>query len=113
VNLHPTGCAGRRRPRSSPTSPPGRRQLTHQALDDLPPGRTVDHLHGVLVAAGTLPKRDERLVQLPRWVTELIAAVPRPEGRQAAGRVRRPGRGRSVGGRISCDLAGNERTLAP
>ncbi len=40
------------------------RPVTHQILDDLPPGNTLDHLRSVLVAAGALPERDERLVKL-------------------------------------------------
>ena len=54
----------------------GRRSLTHQALDELPPGKTVEHLRSVLVAIGTLPPRDEQLTRLERWIAQAIAGRP-------------------------------------
>jgi hypothetical protein len=60
----------------------GRRPLTHQALDDLPAGKTVEHLRSVLVATDALPERDEQMVRLIRVVDELITAHPTAEGRQ-------------------------------
>jgi hypothetical protein len=52
------------------------RELTHQTLDDLPAGKTVEHLRSVLVAIGTLPPRDEQMTRLERWITRTIAARP-------------------------------------
>jgi hypothetical protein len=56
--------------------------LTHAALDDLPPSKTLTHLRSVLVATGGLPRRDEHLAQLERWTTRKIAARPDPEERK-------------------------------
>jgi uncharacterized protein YidB (DUF937 family) len=56
----------------------GRRSLTHQALDELPPGKALEHLRSVLVATGTLPPRDEQLTRLERWITRAIAGRPDP-----------------------------------
>ena len=36
--------------------------ITHEALDALPPGRTLVHVRSMLVAAGALPARDGALV---------------------------------------------------
>jgi hypothetical protein len=59
-----------------------RRELTHDLLDDLPAGETLDHLRAVLVASGTLPARDERLATLQRWITATIATRTDPTERQ-------------------------------
>ncbi len=56
--------------------------LTHTALDDLPPSKTLAHLRSVLVATGGLPRRDERLAQLERWTTRRIAERTDPEERK-------------------------------
>ena len=37
------------------------RQLSHRVLDELPPGKTVEHLRSVLADIGTLPPRDEQM----------------------------------------------------
>ena len=60
-----------------------RRAVTHEALDTLPPGRTLVHLRSMLVAAGALPARDERLVALERWIGQVIAGRTSPEHRRA------------------------------
>jgi hypothetical protein len=57
--------------------------LAHEALDTLPPGRTLVHLRSMLVAAGALPARDERLVALERWIGQVIAGRTSPEHRRA------------------------------
>jgi hypothetical protein len=44
-------------------------ELTHAALDALPPGKPAEHLRSVLVAIGTLPHRDEQMARLERWIT--------------------------------------------
>ncbi len=43
------------------------KELTQRALDELPAGKTVEHLRSVLVAIGTLPERDEQMNRLERW----------------------------------------------
>ncbi|MEE1767288.1 site-specific integrase [Streptomyces sp. JV185] len=60
----------------------GDSSLTHSALDDLPPSKTLTHLRSVLVATGGLPRRDEHLAQLERWTIHKIAARPDPEERK-------------------------------
>ena len=52
------------------------RQLTHRVLDELPPGKTVEHLRSVLVAIGTLPPRDEQLIRLNHWIARVIGERP-------------------------------------
>jgi len=52
----------------------GERVLSHETLDELPAGKPVEHLRSVLVAIGTLPHRDEQMIRLQRWTTDLIAA---------------------------------------
>jgi hypothetical protein len=48
------------------------RQLTHQALDEIPPSKPVEHLRSVLVATGALPARDEHLARLERWISATL-----------------------------------------
>ncbi|MEU9167677.1 site-specific integrase [Streptomyces sp. NPDC048420] len=48
--------------------------VTHDSLDDLPPGKVLAHLRSVLVATGVLPPRDERLVALEKWITTTVQA---------------------------------------
>jgi hypothetical protein len=57
--------------------------VTHETLDTLPPGRTFTHVRSMLVAAGALPARDERLTALERWIGQAVAAQPDPGHRQA------------------------------
>jgi hypothetical protein len=59
------------------------RAITHEALDTLPPGRTFAHVRSMLVAAGALPARDERLTALESWVSQVIAGQADPGHRQA------------------------------
>lgn len=56
--------------------------LTHQALDELPAGKPVEHLRSVLVAIGTLPPRDEQMARLERWITATIADRTDPDEQQ-------------------------------
>jgi len=49
------------------------RALTHQTLDELPAGQSVEHLRSVLVAIGALPRRDEHMIRLERWTARVIA----------------------------------------
>jgi hypothetical protein len=57
--------------------------VTHEAIDALPHGRTLVHVRSMLVAAGALPARDERLTALERWISQVIAAQADPGDRQA------------------------------
>ncbi|MFK0114019.1 site-specific integrase [Streptomyces sp. NPDC091217] len=50
------------------------RPVTHEVLDELPPGKVLAHLRSVLVATGSLPPRDERLVALEKWITTTVQA---------------------------------------
>ncbi|MBR7836960.1 hypothetical protein KDL01_27025 [Actinospica durhamensis] len=59
----------------------GDKPLTHTTLDELPSGKTVEHLRSVLVAIGTLPQRDEQMARLERWITATIAAREDPDER--------------------------------
>jgi hypothetical protein len=56
--------------------------LSHETLDELPPGKTVEHLRSVLVATDTLPPRDEQLARLERWICRTIAERTDPDQRQ-------------------------------
>lgn len=58
-----------------------RRPLTHQALDDLPASKTVEHLRSILVATDTLPARDEQLARIDRWITTTLAQETDPDRR--------------------------------
>jgi hypothetical protein len=58
------------------------RRLTHEVLDELPASKTLTHLRSVLVAAGALPARDERLVQLERWTATTIRGRTDPHQRR-------------------------------
>ncbi|MFF4761058.1 site-specific integrase [Streptomyces sp. NPDC001292] len=60
----------------------GRRSLTHEALDELPEGKVVEHIRSVLVATGTLPQRDEQMVRLERHVNDLVTSHATAEGRK-------------------------------
>ena len=60
----------------------GRRPLTHQALDELPEGKVVEHIRSVLVATQVLPQRDEQMVRLERHVKDLVASHATAEGRK-------------------------------
>ena len=64
----------------------GERMLSHQALDELPAGKPVEHLRSVLVAIGTLPHRDEQMIRLQRWTADLIVARADSEERKLLNR---------------------------
>jgi hypothetical protein len=48
------------------------RNLSHELLDELPASKTLNHLRAVLVAQGMLAIRDERLITLERWVSDVV-----------------------------------------
>ena len=55
------------------------RAITHQTLDELPPGKTVEHLRSILIAAEILPTRDEHMMRLEHWVDAAIAERADPD----------------------------------
>jgi hypothetical protein len=59
-----------------------RRAVTHEELDALPPGQTLDHVRSMLVASGALPARDERLTALEHWITGAVAGRADPGHRR-------------------------------
>jgi hypothetical protein len=58
------------------------RVVTHEALDALPPGRTLVHVRSMLVTAGALPARDERLTALEAWIGQAVAGQADPGHRR-------------------------------
>jgi hypothetical protein len=54
----------------------GRLELSHAALDALPPARWVSHLRALLVAAAALPARDELVAGFAAWLDALLATIP-------------------------------------
>lgn len=59
-----------------------KRPVTHDAIDELPASKPLEHLRSILVATGTLPTRDEHMARLERWVTRTIADRPDPDEQQ-------------------------------
>lgn len=59
----------------------GQRAVSHAALDELPASKQVEHLRAILVAAGTVPPRDEHLARLERWIALTVAERSDPEQR--------------------------------
>lgn len=60
----------------------GRRDLTHDALDELPQSQPLAHLREVLVGHGALPARDEQMIRIERFVSQTLAAQVDPEPRK-------------------------------
>ncbi|MDJ0362218.1 hypothetical protein [Rhodococcus sp. H29-C3] len=60
----------------------GTRVLTHDALDEIGPDKTVEHLRSVLVSTGALPGRDEHLARLERWIAGTVSEVTEPKSRK-------------------------------
>ncbi|WP_344597620.1 site-specific integrase [Streptomyces violaceusniger] len=58
------------------------RPVTHDVLDELPPGKVLAHLRSVLVATGALPPRDERLIALEKWITTTVQPRTDPTERR-------------------------------
>ncbi|MEO3863628.1 hypothetical protein [Acrocarpospora sp. B8E8] len=57
----------------------GHRRLSHELIDTMPASLTLNHLRSMLVTAGALPDRDERLTALEGWIDQTIAARTVPE----------------------------------
>lgn len=66
----------------------GRRPLTHEALDELPEGKVVEHIRSVLVATEALPRRDEQMIHLERHVKGLVASHTSARGPENPASVR-------------------------
>ncbi|MFD7447143.1 site-specific integrase [Streptomyces sp. NPDC059909] len=49
------------------------RQVSHESLDAMSPSNAVTHLRSMLVAAGALEPRDERLHAAERWIAQEVA----------------------------------------
>ncbi|QNE74489.1 site-specific integrase [Streptomyces finlayi] len=49
------------------------RPVTHALLDELPAGKTLNYLRGLLMATGSLPARDQRLANLEHWINQKVA----------------------------------------
>lgn len=60
----------------------GQLPLNHDALDELPAGKAVEHLRSVLVATSALPARDEEMIRLEHWITGAIAEHEDPDRQQ-------------------------------
>ena len=60
----------------------GRRDLTHDALDELPQSQPLAHLREVLVGVGALPSRDEQMIRIERFVSLILAAHVNHERRK-------------------------------
>ena len=56
--------------------------LTHAALDDQPPGMSIEHLRRMLVAAHALPERNEHLARLEQFAVTLLDTVANVEDRR-------------------------------
>lgn len=56
--------------------------VTHEALDKMPPGKTLAHLRSILVATGILPGRDERVLRLERWISDTAGRRDDPAERR-------------------------------
>jgi hypothetical protein len=60
----------------------GQRAVSHAGLDELPASKPIEHLRAILVAASTLPPRDEHLARLERWIARTLAERGDPGQRQ-------------------------------
>ncbi|MBA2558553.1 MAG: hypothetical protein H0V07_01460 [Propionibacteriales bacterium] len=53
----------------------GRRELTHDTLDQIDPPASVEHLRALLVEGGVLPARDRQLAAFDRWSVTMLAEI--------------------------------------
>lgn len=60
--------------------------LTHEALDELPPGRTTEYMRSLLVEHGMLPSRDERLAKFQSWAVTAQQSIGTEEHRKVVTR---------------------------
>ncbi|HUY52106.1 MAG TPA: hypothetical protein VMV92_41460 [Streptosporangiaceae bacterium] len=52
------------------------RTISHDLLDELPPGAALQHLRQMLVQTGVLPERHEDLERVPAWLEHHLADKP-------------------------------------
>lgn len=52
------------------------RPVTHDLLDEVPPGRSLHYLRQTLVQTGVLPLRDEEIERVPAWLEHHLAGTP-------------------------------------
>jgi hypothetical protein len=50
-------------------------QLSHDGLDQLPPGPAVEHLRALLVQSGAVPHRDPYLARFEQWIQAKLAPL--------------------------------------
>ncbi|MGH4009044.1 MAG: hypothetical protein ACRDTH_12970, partial [Pseudonocardiaceae bacterium] len=50
--------------------------LSHDRLDELPPGRNEYYIRQLLVTTGVLPQRDDDLERVPAWLDQTLAGKP-------------------------------------
>jgi hypothetical protein len=88
--------------------------LTHELLDASPPSGSREHLRAMLVDAGMLPARPERLARIERWLEELLAGQPTSRARMlrafATWHVLRRARRRARGEDVSTNADSGVRT---
>lgn len=58
-----------------------RRPISHDLLDELPPGHAERYVRHVLIATGILPPRNDDLERIPVWLDGLLADQPAHHGR--------------------------------
>lgn len=61
----------------------GNIEITHEALDELPQTKSLDHIRALLVGRGHLPLRDEALARFTAWIPRKVNAVTGTESRDA------------------------------
>jgi len=64
-------------------------ELSHQGLDELPSGKTVEYLRALLVQNEILPPRDRRIAMFERWLTGKLDTVDDVDHRQVVDRFAR------------------------
>jgi hypothetical protein len=57
------------------------RRITHDLLDEIPPGHSLHYLRQALVETGILPQRDEDLERVPAWLEHHLAGQPAEHAR--------------------------------
>jgi hypothetical protein len=65
--------------------------LTHEVIDQLPPGKTANYVRGLLVEHQVLPLRDERLATFQSWATTALQRITTDEHRNVIDRFIRWG----------------------
>jgi hypothetical protein len=98
----------------------GNLPVSHDLLDELPPGHGERYLRHALVAAGVLPERNDDLERIPAWLDSVLAGQParhaalirpfttwdqlRRARRRTAGQTRTPATAARIRGRVRLAL---------